>query len=372
VKTNEVLKLEDDASNLLGLPTCSTKKNWSVIRNMLLAAGAQPVHLCYHRDLPKVSDDKLQTVLQQLAVAANDAYVRLYFILKNRQLKFAGLTDPLMQEAARVIEYGKRAEERRLAEEEMARRAEKKREKRQPTSFHASASSSSLSPTFNSGLVLDKSSSIKKRAFREKIEQPVLDSTPFVPEIQQLSLTAAPTFAAMGNSASIAVTSSNSACGDGSAAKLMAGKSDSGSLLVAIIHLFKAGALNVAEKGTLKTLALAKERHILAALKTFQYDNDWHEFADTLKKLSQRTFVIPATAHSLLADLLSLYSRCLSCIILLYHTICSYFSRLVTSSNFFFFSLKPSRCGVTRRLPRKHPWLLGVFDHRSGFGGFAH
>jgi len=58
-------------------------------------------------------------------------------------------------------------------------------------------------------------------------------------------------------------------------------------MLVAVIELFKSRQIDLNQKAKLKTLALVKDRRIVAAYKTFAVDHDLNEFVDTLKLLCQ-------------------------------------------------------------------------------------
>lgn len=66
-----------DSKNLFGLPSHELLKNWLLIRELLVAAGAQAPHLIFHRDLPAVKDDSLSNLLIRQAAHAKAEWARM-------------------------------------------------------------------------------------------------------------------------------------------------------------------------------------------------------------------------------------------------------------------------------------------------------
>jgi ankyrin repeat protein len=322
-----------DSSNLFGLPKHDHLNNWLVIRELLVAAGASYPHLLYHRDLPEVKDDNMTNLVTRQAQAAKDEFKRLEAY--ELELERLFLEDAKKeQEKQKVSDH--RSKKRRAASpppqisDDSADLPFKAAAAAIPkaTSASFSVGTGSIAASAPTSAYSTKYVETLSKAAAEPIE-------PFrPPETSPVSLTSAPTFTSLGSSTAISLsafgggsalgsTSSNLSAFGGSAlsaSSMMIGatpvkqqprvasgaapvqtarstqilKSDIAILLARVISLAKANLITVAEKAVLKTLALQRDRHMIAALRAFQTDSDEEEFNDTLKSISALRAATPA------------------------------------------------------------------------------
>lgn len=317
-----------DSSNLFGLPKFEQLRNWVIIRELLVAAGATAPHLLYHRELPEVKDDSMSNLLTRQAQASREEFKRLEAY--EQELERQAQEEAKKEQEKQKAKFPEAKSKKRRAPNSPPAAADTSDPVEQPFKAAAAAIPKSTGASFSAGVGSGSSSSgtASAASYSIKYVSEVLSKAepvePFKPPVESLvSLTSAPTFAGGsgsvslsafgGGSASSSSASNLSAFGGSalSASSVMIGgtpakrqtssasskpgvttapstsilKSDIAILLARVIGLAKANVIGVAEKAVLKTLALQRNRHMIAALRAFQVDSDEEEFNDTLRTI---------------------------------------------------------------------------------------